>query len=268
MPFDHKVPEQLLYHANLAEQWLSEQQFNKKDSFYDPSETFQYARDFSRGLETIDALNAETVPEWKIAHHASKELAEMITAALSELAQERFTSTLILLRPAQELGLTVWYAVKECKLIEWYQYSIQKDIRDYQKINSMIEETINPDQEFTADPELLKQGIAENNARIQELQNLEASLGNPWSEEEWGEFKKTWEPSSETFAERLKGLEQKALPDRIQKNNWIVLNGYIHARSREFSPPPQLNGIMEQLGWTLRTINFAHGEMGKKFTLQ
>ena len=265
-----QIPKQLANQADVAEKWLSEQQFNKEDLFYRPNDIFQYARDFSRRLAETEALGEETVSEWKmewkIAYHASKELAEMLTAALSELTQERFTSTLILLRPAQELALTVWYAAQEEKLVEWYQYSIQRDIQDYQKINTMMEATLKPDQEFTADPEMLNQGIAKNNARIQELQNLEASLGNPWSEEEWGKFKKTWEPGSEIFSERLEGLEQKALPDRIQKNSWLVLNGYIHARSREFSPPPKLESIIEHLGWTIENINLANKAITENLT--
>ena len=46
-----------------------------------------------------------------------------------------------------------------------------------------------------------------------------------------------------------------------------MLNGYVHARSREFSAPPNLNGVMSQLLGTMYHINLAGIELAEKFSL-
>ena len=273
MPFNHKIPEQLLHHVNLTEQWFSEQEYNSEYHIScDPTDVLQAARKLSTALGKVPDPDEPSL-EWRIFIHALTELAQMVTTTLSELTQGRFISCLIMTRPAQELAQTVWHALKNEKLVEWYQYSILKDIEDWQEIQSMVERTlteeaVKSDQLSTEIEESGKEEINKCEARIRELKALETALGNSLSEEEWRKLKTYWQPRSEIFAERLEGHNPQARLDNIQKANWLALNGYLHARSREFGPPPELREVISQLWSTFLNINLVVGEVTKKYTPQ
>ena len=266
--YNPSIAEQLSYNANMAEQWVLTQEDEEQDcSIPDPTAFFQAIRDFSNALGRMAKLEKETDLEWRISLFALAELAQLVTATLSELTQGRFISCLILLRPAQELAETVRYALKEGALIEWYEYSIEKDIRDFRQQISMIEDGIRGNWPFGFNPESAKEAIAHANTEIQALESLKLGLGDRQSGKEWTSIKKRWEPSSNEFAQRLKKLDPHLPLEDLHKSRWIMLNGYVHARSREFSAPPNLNGVMSQLLGTMYHINLAGIELAGKFSL-
>ena len=273
MPFDNQIPEQLLHHANMAEQWFLEQKYNPDDYVScDPSDVLQAARKLSTALARDPTLEKPSL-EWRIFIHALTELAQMVTAVLSELTQGRQISCLILLRPAQELAQTVWHALKEGELVEWQQYSIWEDIEDLQEMKLMMEKTLaeetsKSDQLSIEISELGKEDINKCETRIQELKVLEMDLGNQRSEMEWKELRNYWRPTEKIFVERLEKVDSKAKLNDIHKFNWMVLNGYVHARSREFGPQPTVSGTISQLRSTFVYINLVIEELTKKFTMQ
>ena len=182
----------------------------------------------------------------------------MANAVLNEMNQGRFITCLILMRPMQELAYTLTFAAKEKKLIEWYEYSIEKDIRDINTQKSILKQGISgkwprstPEQ-----AEYVKECTNSHDARIQELKNLKTALGTHGSGKEWRDLRKMWEPNSEEFARRMQHANDMPLDD-IHKDSWVLLNAYIHARSREFSPPPTLDSALNQLLMTWIHINQA-----------
>ena len=266
--YNSSISEQLSYNANMAEQWALTQEREGQDcGISDPAAFFQKTRDFSNALGRMAKLEKETDLEWSISLFALAELAQLVTATLSELTQGRFISCLILLRPAQELAETVRYALKEGALIEWYEYSIEKDIRDFKQQILMIEDGISGNWPSGSNPELAKEQIAHGNTEIQALENLKLSLGDRRSSKGWKSIKKRWEPSSKEFAQRLKELDSDLPLSDLHISRWMTLNGYVHARSREFSAPPNLNGVMSQLLGTMYHINLAGIELAGKFSL-
>ena len=266
--YNPSISEQLSYNANMAEQWVLTQEDEEQDcSIPDPTAFFQAIRDFSNALGRMAKLEKETDLEWRISLFALAELAQLVTATLSELTQGRFISCLILLRPAQELAETVRYALKEGALIEWYEYSIEKDIRDFRQQISMIEDGIRGNWPFGFNPESAKEAIAHANTEIQALEVLKLALGDRRSGKGWTSIKKRWEPSSNEFAQRLKKLDPHLPLEDLHKSRWIMLNGYVHARSRQFSAPPKLNGVMGQLLGAMYHINLAGIELAEKFSL-
>ena len=246
---------------------LAQEREGQNCGISDPTAFFQVTRDFSNALKRLATLEKETDLEWRISILALVELAQLVTAALSELTQDRFISCLILLRPTQELAQTVRYAIKNGALVEWYEYSIEKDVRDFKQQISMIEGGLRGNWPSGFNPESAKKEVDHCNTKILELKNLILELGNGRSGKGWSSLEKRWQPSSKGFAERLKELDSKLpLPD-MHTSSWIMLNGYIHARSREFSPPPNLNGIMGQLLGAMYHINLAGIELAEKFSL-
>ena len=234
MPFDNQIPEQLLHHANMAEQWFLEQKYNPDDYVNcNPSNIFQAARKLSKALETVPTPEEPSL-EWRIFLHAHTELAQMVTAVLSELTQGRQISCLILLRPAQELAQTIWHALKEEKLVEWYQYSIKKDIKDWETLIPMMEETLKSGQYSRAITESAKEEINQYKAKIEELKNQEIALGNQRSDKELKELRESWEKG---FAERLEGIRPKARLEYMHIYSWIMLNGYVHATKQRIQHP-------------------------------
>ena len=266
--YNPSISEQLSYNANMAEQWVLTQEREGQDcGISDPAAFFQVTRDFSNALERMAKLEKETDREWSISLFALVELAQLVTATLSELTQGRFISCLILLRPAQELAQTVRYALKEGALIEWYEYSIEKDIRDFRQQISIIEDGISGNWPFGFNPESAKEAIAHGNTKIQELESLKLGLGDRQSSKGWTSIEKRWQPTSKEFARRLKGLDPHLPLQDLHTSSWITLNGYVHARSREFSAPPNLNDVMSQLLRTMYHINLAGIELAEKFSL-
>ena len=201
------ISEQLSHKANMAEQWvLAQEQEGEDCCISDPNKFFQIIRDFSETFEILAKLEKETDLEWCISLYALVELAQMVTTTLSELTQGRFTSCLILLRPAQELAQTVRYALREGALIEWYEYSIEKDIGDFKEIISIIERGVRGNwAPGGISPESAKEQIDHCNTRIQELEDLKLRLGNRRSDKGWPHLRKHWEPGSKELAREIEG---------------------------------------------------------------
>ena len=131
---DRQLPiwEQLLKSADTAEKSvLSQQRRTQEKSTPGQKELFEHIRVFSHALERLSERDrASENMEKRILLRALTELGEMANAVLNEMNQGRFITCLIMMRPMQELAYTLTFAAKEKKLIEWYEYSIEKDIRD------------------------------------------------------------------------------------------------------------------------------------------
>ena len=262
-----QISEQLSHNADMAEQWvLAQEREGQGYGIPDPTRFFQAARDFSNALQRMATLEKEKDLEWEISIRALVELAQIVTAVLSELIQDRPISCLILLRPAQELAQTVQHALKEGELLEWYEYSIEKDIRDYKQQISTIEDGLCGNWPSGFDQEQAKEGIAHGNNKIQELGDLKLELGDRQSGKSWSSLKKRWEPSSKEFAKRLKGLHPQLPLSDLHISSWIVLNAYVHARSREFSAPPKMDSVIWQLRQAMYYTNLAGKELAEKFS--
>ena len=263
-----RISEQLSNKANTAQQWVLTKKVEGKDSYgFDPTKFFQIIRDFSNALGRIAALEKANDLEWTISLCALVETAQMVTTVLSELTEERFITCLILLRPAQELAQTIRYALKEGALVEWYEYSIEEDIRDLQEQISMIEDGLNGNWPLGFSPETAKEQIAHGKTKSQELKDLKMELGDRRSDKDWKSLVKRWRPTSKDLAKRLKGLHPEIPLHDLHTSSWAILNSYIHARSREFSPPPNLDTVMLQLQGTMFHLDLAGKELAEKFNL-
>ena len=266
--YNPHISEQLSHNANMAEQWVLAQKSEGEDCYMsDPTAFFQSIRTFSKALELLATPESETDLEWRISLSAFSELAQLVTAALSELTQGRFMPCLILLRPAQELAQTARYALKEGALVEWYEYSIRKDMKDINQLKSMITAGLSGNWPPDFDSGLAKEEISHCNAKLQELANLKHGLAERQSGKGWTRLKNRWEPGSKEFAERLKGLDSPLPLRELHTSSWLMLNGYVHARCREFSTPPKLYDVTGQLLGAMYHINLAGEELAEKFSL-
>ena len=251
---------QLPENTDTTEKWMLSQLKTASEEYLPL--IIQEIRHFGHALEKLsegDKSNEKV--EKRILLHAFIELAEMLTTVLSEMNQGRFTSCLIMLRPIQELACTITFAVEEEKLIEWYEYSIRKDIRDYKELKSMIEGEINSDLYDTCEQaEQAREVIDFYNVKLRKLRDLKTELGTNWSAKEQRHLNKKWQAGSKEIASRMKHWDKRIPFDGIIISSWMTLNGYIHARSREFSPTPTLGEVLSQLLQAIGYIAKAHQE--------
>ena len=79
-----QISEQLSHNADMAEQWvLAQEREGQGYGILGPTRFFQVARDFSNALERMATLEKEKDLEWEISIRALVELAQIVTAVLS-----------------------------------------------------------------------------------------------------------------------------------------------------------------------------------------
>lgn len=257
------VWEQLETAVKVAESMTTEKKSSGEDLTHEENQmVFQKIREFSQALEVLERQQEEASLEQRVAVTAFMEIAEFATGAILEMTEGRHTSTMALLRPMQELALTVWWAIKQDKIIEWYEYSIRNDLEDLKSLESIVRKEGLRANWTNADLEQrTEETMEEWRNQTKELNSRLDNLGNRKSGKEWKDLRKYWRPGAKELAERMRELGDEIPFDDIHISNCITLNGYIHARSRECSRPLKLDSVKTQLMMTMVYLIYA----GKEF---
>ena len=267
--YNTKISQQLSQAADIAQQWiLTQKQNGDIYNLSDPDEFFNNIRTFSKALENFAELKKTPQLEWRISLSTLTELAQLITAILSELTQGRSIACLILLRSLQEIAHTARYALNQNALIEWHEYSIRKDMRDIKTMKSILKDGLDKYWPPGTDLELAEKGIQVQESRLEELKSLHNKLGKKQSGKQWSELKDRWEPSSAEFAKRLRQIDTTLPLENIQIASWLALNGYVHARSRDYDPYPPTDHVLGQLLISMVYLNYLGEEFIKKLNFK
>ena len=253
----------LISATEQAERWLVRYQVEQGEPpKLDPGKTtemFQAIKIFALGLETLERKepdNPDESLEWKITITALKEIAEMMTSVMREIAEERFKTCYIICRPMTELAETLWYATKEDELIGWYEYSIRKDQEDLGRLRATDEKD-----------ETSREKLSVIRNELKKKEATEEDLGPRHSGMDWKDLKNKWQPKEEDLLRRLNQEEDGESLQELHLLNSMVSNGYIHARSRAFDPEPNHEAVILGLALGSKLTEMAGKELIKKFRL-